>query len=121
MTEQFAADCSIIAWGAWAPGLSSREDWRQWRQGNRTIGIENPPMPKAVPKLLQRRLSPLAKAVFNVIEQCVQQGEAPPAVFSSAHGEIAKSLQMLENLQSGEELSPTAFSLSVHNAIAGLY
>ena len=28
---------------------------------------------------------------------------------------------MLQTIQSGEELSPTAFSLSVHSAIAGLF
>jgi hypothetical protein len=42
-------------------------------------------------------------------------------VFSSAHGEICKSLEMLQTIQAGQELSPTAFSLSVHNAIAGLF
>lgn len=75
----------------------------------------------AVPKPLQRRLTPLAKCVFHAIGHCVEPNEALPAVFSSAHGEIGKSLRMLEALQAGEPLSPTAFSLSVHNGIAGLY
>ncbi|WP_373280642.1 beta-ketoacyl synthase chain length factor [Methylomonas koyamae] len=48
-------------------------------------------------------------------------GERLAAVFSSSHGEIGSCLDMLQDLQDGEELSPTAFSLSVHNAIAGLY
>jgi len=75
----------------------------------------------AIPKPLQRRLTPLAKCVFHAIGQCVEPNEVMPAVFSSTHGEIAKSLRMLEDLQVGEALSPTAFSLSVHNGIAGLY
>jgi hypothetical protein len=32
-----------------------------------------------------------------------------------------KSLKMLKAIQAGDEVSPTAFSLSVHNAIAGLF
>jgi hypothetical protein len=121
VTEQTIAQFIVCDWGAWAPGLNGREDWQQWQQGNRDIGTENPPSPKAVPKSLLRRLSPLAKAVFCAVGQCVEEGDVPPAVFSSSHGEIVKSLQMLEALQSGEELSPTAFSLSVHNAIGGLF
>jgi hypothetical protein len=71
--------------------------------------------------MLQRRLTPLAKAVFNVADHCIKTGEAMPVVFSSAQGELDKSLAMLKAIQAGEELSPTAFSLSVHNAIAGLF
>lgn len=85
------------------------------------MGSGNAAAPKCVPKTLQRRLTPLAKAVFNVSELCVGRGITPPVVFSSAHGEICKSLAMLKTIQAGEELSPTAFSLSVHNAIAGLF
>jgi hypothetical protein len=71
--------------------------------------------------MLKRRLTPLARAVFNTADQCLTAGEILPVVFSSAHGEIGKSLAMLKTIQAGHELSPTAFSLSVHNAIAGLF
>jgi len=37
------------------------------------------------------------------------------------HGELAKSVQMLQRIAVGEKFSPTAFSLSVDNAIAGLF
>lgn len=121
MIEQNKAEFVVHSWGAWAPGVACPEDWHEWQQGNRPIGTENPPPPKMVAKALQRRLSPLAKAVFNAVGQCIEEGEALPTVFSSSHGEIVKSLQMLEILQAGEDLSPTAFSLSVHNAIAGLF
>ena len=75
----------------------------------------------SVPKMLKRRLSPLAKIVFCAANQCIDENTIVPAVFSSAHGELAKSFAMLELLEAGEEISPTAFSLSVHNAIAGLF
>ncbi len=75
----------------------------------------------SVPKMLKRRLSPLAKIVFCAANQCIDEHTIVPTVFSSAHGELAKSFDMLELLEAGEEISPTAFSLSVHNAIAGLF
>lgn len=83
--------------------------------------MDQQPSIPAVAKTLQRRLSPLARAVLHCIDKCIQPNEHLPTVFSSSHGEINKCLKMLETLQAGDELSPTAFSLSVHNAIAGLY
>ena len=82
---------------------------------------EKAAIPARVPKILQRRLSPLARAVFNAAEGCIDSDTTLPIVFSSAHGEVNKSLEMLKSMQSGEEVSPTAFSLSVHNAISGLF
>ncbi|MDD5275043.1 MAG: beta-ketoacyl synthase chain length factor [Methylovulum sp.] len=74
-----------------------------------------------VPSLLKRRLTPLAKTVFCAANQCLDDGHFLPMVFSSTHGELGKSFGMMEMLATGEEISPTAFSLSVHNAIAGLF
>lgn len=74
-----------------------------------------------VPRMLKRRLSPLARIVFSAIHQCIGEHTNIPIVFSSTHGELAKSFRMMEMIEKGEEISPTAFSLSVHNAIAGLF
>lgn len=115
------SDFILINWGAWAPGLRCRDDWKAWCSGARSIQAEQPDAPLRVPKMLLRRLSPLAKAIFNASEQCLAEGEKLPAVFSSAHGEVSKSLEMLKAVDAGDELSPTAFGLSVHNAISGLY
>lgn len=75
----------------------------------------------SIAKMLQRRFSPLAKQVFSALNSCIAVGEQIPSVFSSANGELAKSLSLLQTLQADAELSPTAFSLSVHNGIAGLF
>lgn len=106
-------DFILSAWYAWIPGLTSLD--------NRLVQANLPSTSSFVPKMLHRRLSPLAKAVFHVTELCLVNNQPIPAVFSSAHGEISKSLEMLRLIQAGQELSPTAFSLSVHNAIAGLF
>jgi hypothetical protein len=42
-------------------------------------------------------------------------------VFCSQHGDLIRLREMLSNIATGVELSPTAFSQSVHNASAGLY
>jgi len=107
------SDFILCHWHAWAPGLNCRND--------RLLEASDTIAPACVPKMLQRRLTPLARAVLNVAEPCLESGKPLPAVFSSAHGEICKSLLMLKTIQAGQELSPTAFSLSVHNAIAGLF
>ncbi len=98
--------------------------WNTWPplQGDKN---EAPYCDKAllssVPKMLKRRLTPLAKTVFCAANQCIAENQPMPVVFSSSHGELAKSFAMMEMIEAGEEISPTAFSLSVHNAIAGLF
>ena len=44
-----------------------------------------------------------------------------PAAFFSRHGESHYYFDMLHDLAKPQEISPNCFSLSVHNAIAGLY
>ncbi len=75
----------------------------------------------SVPKMLRRRLTPLAKTVICACKICAGDRLSMPVIFSSTHGELAKSFKMMEMVEAGEEISPTAFSLSVHNAIAGLF
>jgi hypothetical protein len=50
-------------------------------------------------------------------------GNATPdfLVFCSQHGDLTRLREMLNDIATGIELSPTAFSQSVHNASAGLY
>ncbi len=114
-------DFIVKKWNAWAPGISCQKDWQQWHEHQRFIQAEKAAIPATVPKVFQRRLSPLARAVFNAAEACIDSDKSLPIIFSSSHGEVNKSLEMLQSMQKGEEVSPTAFSLSVHNAISGLF
>jgi hypothetical protein len=121
VTESIVSNFVLNKWNAWAPGINDLDDWLNWSKGDLVPQQDNAIVPASVPKMLQRRLSPLAKAVFNSADKCIVTGEQIPTVFSSANGEICKSLAMLKAIQAGDEVSPTAFSLSVHNAIAGLF
>jgi len=103
-------DFIIQKWAVWPPLQADAE--QDSRQEELLAGV---------PKMLKRRLSPLAKIVFSAANPCIDEHMRVPAVFSSTHGELAKSFAMMEMLEAGEEISPTAFSLSVHNAIAGLF
>jgi hypothetical protein len=113
-----AAEFIVRNWNAWAPGIGCREERRH---ATVVAQAEKAPIQATVPKMLQRRLSPLARAVFNAANGCFDRDKPLPIVFSSAHGEVNKSLEMLQSMQKGEDVSPTAFSLSVHNAISGLF
>lgn len=102
----------VQAWSVWPPSDTSSEQERAAQQQA---------LLSSVPVNLKRRLSPLAKTVFCAISQCGAGHGSVPVVFSSTHGELAKSLEMIKLIEAGEDVSPTTFSLSVHNAIAGLF
>lgn len=74
-----------------------------------------------MPVIQRRRLSPLAMAACAVAWRCQQLSGDMPAVFHSNHGESRSYFKMLEGMAQGERLSPSRFSLCVHNAIAGLF
>jgi len=121
VTESIVSNFALSKWNAWALGINDIHDWLNGSKGDPVLQQDKTVIPASVPKMFQRRLSPLAKAVFNSADKCIVTGEQIPTIFSSAHGEICKSLEMLNTIQASDEVSPTAFSLSVHNAIAGLF
>jgi len=45
----------------------------------------------------------------------------PDVSFASPHGEIHRTVELLQELAKNEPLSPMGFSLSVHNTAAGIY
>lgn len=75
-----------------------------------------------LPMLQRRRLSSLARAACAVAWHCRRAaGGDMPAIFHSNHGESQFYLDTLQDMAAGEAVSPSRFSLSVHNAIAGLF
>lgn len=95
----------------------SIQGWKAWH----FIQDNNQPDVSMIPAMLRRRLSPMGRAAFSVMMPLVETFGAMPLVYISRHGEVGRTLGLLENLATGEPLSPTAFSLSVHNATAGLF
>lgn len=113
-------EITVKAWSAWAPGLDTPEDWQQWAAGRKHIGGDNQPNVQAIPAMLRRRLSSLGKVALATAMPLLDDSTRTPAVLVSRHGDLNRTVTLLTDLAAGEELSPTHFSLSVHNAIGGL-
>lgn len=113
---------NIDQWQAWAPGLASAGDWAVWAQNPCDPACsESQPDVSFLPAMLRRRLSQLARMVFAVATPLAAGQPPMPLVYASRHGETARTFAILNDLANGEPLSPTQFSLSVHNAIIGLW
>lgn len=74
-----------------------------------------------LPAMQRRRLSPLARMAFAVGWPLAEGYETLPLVYVSRHGETPRTFSILSELAQGQPLSPTQFSLSVHNAVIGLW
>jgi len=112
----------IESWAACAPGLDVPQRWRDWvaapwlPEGEPTAALA------AVPPMLRRRFAPLGRLAAQVAFELADtpHDDEPPSVFASRYGESGRCLDLLADQARGEALSPTAFGLSVHNAIGAM-
>ncbi len=112
---------SINSWAAFAPGLGTPELWQAWAaQPFLPLGPGQPELPD-VPAMARRRLGQLGRSVLQVAFQTHDDQLGLPVVLGSRYGDAARSLELLAELAREQPLSPTAFGLSVHNAIGALY
>ena len=74
----------------------------------------------SVEPMQRRRLSPLARGFCHVAQRLSPRGDVP-VVFASQHGEADRTLAILKDLAAEREVSPALFSMSVHNAVPGLW
>ena len=113
---------NIAQWRAWAPGLESVDDWQAWCQDPVLLpASELSPDVSFLPAMQRRRLSRLARMAFSVGWPLAEGLKDLPLVFISRHGETPRTLDILSDLANDQPLSPTQFSLSVHNAVIGLW
>lgn len=75
--------------------------------------------PAAMPLLLRRRVSPIGQAALRSAWLLPNLDQAR-FIFCSRNGEFDRTLAMLTDMADDEPPSPADFSLSVHNALAGL-
>lgn len=113
---------NIAQWRAWAPGLTNVEDWQQWsRHPTPLQSSDEAPDVSFLPAMQRRRLGRLARMAFAVGWPLADGLEHLPLVFVSRHGETPRTFEILCDVAASEPLSPTQFSLSVHNAVIGLW
>jgi hypothetical protein len=117
MSLRFAVD----RWAAWAPGLAAREDWLRWLERPAAISSEGMPALPEVAPMTRRRIDLLGRMALQTAYWNSIDTACCPVVFASRWGDSKRSLSLLTQLASGEALSPTAFSMSVHNAIGALF
>jgi hypothetical protein len=109
---------SVDQWTACGPGLETRADWIAWARGAST-GPAASHTPVPLPVILRRRVTPVGQMAFRAA-YALSVPDATRFIFCSRHGEFQRTLGILTSLAAGEPVSPVEFSLSVHNALAGL-
>lgn len=115
---------SVASHTAWAPGLDTAAAWLEWAHGRaQTNAAAADPKVAKMPPMLRRRASVTGKMALETAYACLPEHATAdlPVIFASRHGECARSVELLQELAQHAPLSPTAFSLSVHNANGGLW
>ena len=93
----------VARWSCWPAGAAAAPD----------IAFIDP--------LVRRRLSTLSKMALKVAHDCAAELAAVRLVFASRHGELRRTTGILDDIAANQPVSPTAFSLSVLNAMTGIY
>ncbi|GAB2910146.1 hypothetical protein GCM10027093_55390 [Paraburkholderia jirisanensis] len=71
--------------------------------------------------MVRRRLSSLSRIALKVAHDCAADRSHVRVLFASRHGELRRTTEILRAIGAGEPVSPTSFSLSVLNAMTGVF
>ena len=96
-------------WSAWMPDMI--DDRAQI-----DLSFVNP--------MMRRRLSKLSRVTMHTAHNCLQKTQHHEniiLIFCSQYGEIQQTSEILKTLAEKEDVSPLAFSQSVHNTSVGLF
>jgi hypothetical protein len=113
----------VRSWAAWAPGIETREAWRDWAAAPVPLTDDGVPDAREVPAMLRRRCTTLSRAMLAAAYAAtdgIDRG-AVRTVFASRYGSINESVPLLRNIAYDERMSPSRFTHTVHNAQAGLF
>lgn len=78
------------------------------------------PSTPSIPMMQARRLHIGAKLATEAFIRFSENYPIEYALFLSAHGEIARSYKVIQDILQQQYVSPTDFSMSVHNAASGI-
>ncbi|KAG8152200.1 beta-ketoacyl synthase chain length factor [Burkholderia catarinensis] len=86
-----------------------------------SISTAGVPGVEALDPMVRRRLSRLSRLALQAAYDCAGAENPVRMVFASRHGELARTTGILADIGAAEPVSPTAFSLSVLNAVTGIF
>jgi hypothetical protein len=120
-----ALSVQVIDWAARAPGRQSKAEWHAWAGASAPteraaeLPLDMPPLD--MPMMLRRRAGQMGQQALAAA-YAVGAPARPGLryIFSSRHGDFRRTAGLLRALAMQEPLSPAEFSVSVHNALAGL-
>jgi len=127
--SQLSFSFVIESWAACAPGVDTPQRWSQWAAAPWLPEGEPQVALAAVAPMLRRRFAPLgrlaAQAVLDLGGHIDGDTDGAalldnPTVYASRYGEASRCLELLADQARDSVLSPTAFGLSVHNAIGAM-
>nr|WP_259372151.1 beta-ketoacyl synthase chain length factor [Caldimonas mangrovi] len=101
--------------------MNKPDDWLAWSARARLPHGDDAPALPEIAAMMRRRLSTLGRMALQASWWCQGDRPAMPTVFASRYGDVDRSLQLLADLERDGSVSPTGFTMSVHNAISGLY
>lgn len=114
--------CNISAWNIVCNKILSDNDWAlgyaHWQQNSGSFPDFVPKLEFLAP-LKRRRLSDSARLIFEAAWNLVEEKTNLPVVYASANSEINRNFSLWHALLTEGDVSPTSFSLSVHNALIG--
>lgn len=105
---------TISEWSGWTSAPI------QGLEGNNQLTLSDSPDVQNIPPMLRRRLNLLGRACASEILRHCAKNDSVPLVYASRHGDIERTLSVLQELALEQPVSPMNFSLAVHNAICGV-
>lgn len=117
-----SARYGITGWRGIAGSIATQQEWLLWAQDQCKMHSRLSRVQLAtIPTRIRRRLDVLGQCVMFVCEQCIPLIETEPAViFVSRHGDITSTEKLIQCVRDHIEISPTAFTYSVHNRFSSL-
>ena len=113
---------NIVDWKIVCNKQLSVQDWQlgyeHWQQNFRNFE-EFTPLLSFLPPMKRRRLSDSARLFFEAAWELADKYPNSPVVYASENSEINRSFTLWQSLLTEGDVSPTSFSLSVHNALIG--
>lgn len=111
---------SIITGSILCGDIFSASEQKEWSSRAIALPKDLPSKFAYIPMMQARRMSKATGLACENFLTVLNDYNIASAVFLSEHGELERSHKILESITCNSNISPTDFSMSVHNVAAGL-